>query len=87
LQRFRLEQEGGGETEFEMELPLDGSNSPNLIAKPRMKLTREARRPDSMDTPEIKNVIPPSASLTKNDLAILKRIPRSQHPPKPTPNT
>jgi regulator of protease activity HflC (stomatin/prohibitin superfamily) len=85
LQRFRLEQEGGGgETDIEMELPISSSSPPNLIAKPRMKLG-DTKHPGPAGPHEIKAVMPAFAGLTKNDLAILKRVPRSQRQPNPNP--
>jgi hypothetical protein len=78
VQRLRLEQDEHTEAQIELEVPLDGSDTPGVIAKPKINLMdTETRR--SHATPAAarqKQTSPGPQHLTKNDLAVLKRVPR-----------
>ncbi|MBN1993417.1 MAG: hypothetical protein JW953_12010 [Anaerolineae bacterium] len=65
VQRMLLEQEKGVEAEVEFEMSGDGSSWPNIITKP-MPQTQRQTAP-----------APTPRHLTKEDLAILKRVPPS----------
>ncbi len=78
VQRLLLEKEADTEAEVEFEMPGDGTEAPNVIAKPRTK--RRDKVADRQARPaEAEAGSPPPAPkrLTKGDLAVLKRVPRS----------
>lgn len=79
VQRLRLEQDDHTQAQVEMEVPMDGSDTPEVVAKPKIRLgDTENRRPAiaAKAIPEL----PAGTSdhLTKSDLAVLKRVPRPE---------
>ncbi|HXW01638.1 MAG TPA: hypothetical protein VEC93_24720, partial [Anaerolineae bacterium] len=81
VQRLRLEQDEHTQAQVEVEVPLDGADTAGIIAKPKVKLADTETR--SQAAPAAARREPASASpgpqhLTKNDLAVLKRVPRQQ---------
>lgn len=78
VQRLRLEQDERTDSQVELEVPMGGSEAPEVVAKPKIKLGEtETRRPAiaAKTAPE-----PPALKpdhLTKSDLTVLKRVPRS----------
>jgi hypothetical protein len=77
VQRLRLEQDERTDAQVELEVPMSGSDTPEVVAKPKIRLgNSETRRP----TTAAKAVSEPPAvrwdHLTKSDLAVLKRVPR-----------
>lgn len=79
VQRLLLEQEPGTEAEVEFEMPADGiTSAPNVITKPKKKPGHSTpRRQTASQEPEREPALPPSESLAKDDLAVLKRVPSS----------
>jgi hypothetical protein len=81
VQRLRLEQDEHTQAQVEVEVPLDGAETAGIIAKPKIKLGDTETK--SQAAPAAARREPASASpgpqhLTKNDLAVLKRVPRQQ---------
>lgn len=79
VQRLRLEQDERTDAQVELEVPMDGSDKPEVVAKPKIKLGEiETRRPAvaAKAAPEPPKVNPDH--LTKSDLAVLKRVPRAE---------
>lgn len=75
VQRLRLEQDDKTDAQVEFEIPMDGSESPGVTAKPKFKLQEpEAKRQPASARSEPAS---PSRRLSEEDLAILKRVPRS----------
>jgi hypothetical protein len=76
VQRLLLEQEPGLEAEVEYEMSEDGEG-PNIIARPKtgkrgVGAQRKPAHPEAGGEPRSR----PSRPLTKDDLAVLKRVPR-----------
>ncbi len=79
VQRLRLEQDDKTEAQVELEVPLDGSNEPNVVAKPKVKLQEMASKHQSgQSQSEPESVQPASPGLSKSDLTVLKHVPRSK---------
>lgn len=77
VQRLRLEQDERTDAQVELEVPMGGSDTPEVVAKPKIRLgDSETRRPAvaAKAVPELPAVKPDH--LTKSDLAVLKRVPR-----------
>ena len=79
FQRLRLEQDEHTQAQIEIEVPLDGSDTPGVIAKPKIKLMdtgtkNPARLIETRQAP----ALPGPQHLTKSDLAVLKRVPRKR---------
>ncbi len=75
VQRLRLEQDDKTDAQVEFEIPMDGSESPGVTAKPKFKLQgSEAKRQPASARSEPAS--PSSQPLSEEDLAVLKRVPR-----------
>jgi hypothetical protein len=78
VQRLLLEHDAGTESEVEFEMARDGEG-PNIITRPKSKKQDVAsqRQPVRRDTAEEPSSGPSQPlTLTKDDLAVLKRVPR-----------
>jgi hypothetical protein len=75
VQRLRLEQDDKTDAQVEFEVPMDGSETPVVIAKPKFKFqeTEAKRQPASVRSDQA----PSSPRLSEEDLTVLKRVPRS----------
>lgn len=75
MQRLRLEQDANTGAQVEMEVPMDGSDNPAVVAKPKIKLGERQAQPHrsaALSAPA------EAAGLSKSDLSVLKRVPRRQ---------
>lgn len=77
VQRLRLEQDDKTEAQVDIEMPMDGSNLPRILAKPKIKVPETEIKHRAVE-PQDSQVSPQLADthLTKSDLTVLKRIPR-----------
>jgi hypothetical protein len=79
MQRLRLEQDDKTDAQVELEVPIDGSETPNVIAKPKVKLGEREAKPQAIATRSTAPSAPaPATGLSKSDLSVLKRVPRSK---------
>lgn len=79
MQRLRLEQDDKTDAQVELEVPIDGSETPNVIAKPKVKLGEREAKPQAATPRSTAPSAPaPATGLSKSDLAVLKRVPRSK---------
>lgn len=79
VQRLRLEQDDKTQAQVELEVPVDGSETPSVIAKPKIKLGEREAKPQAAATRSAVPAAPVAATgLSKNDLAVLKRVPRNK---------
>ncbi|MCL4303958.1 MAG: hypothetical protein KJ077_50205 [Anaerolineae bacterium] len=77
VQRLRLEQDERTDTQVELEVPMGGSDTPEVVAKPKIRLgDSDTRRPAIAAKPVPQLPAARSDHLTKSDLAVLKRVPR-----------
>ncbi|MFN8456339.1 MAG: SPFH domain-containing protein [Anaerolineae bacterium] len=79
VQRLRLEQDDKTEAQVELEVPVDGSETPTVIAKPKIKLgEREAKVQVAATRSAAPSGPGTAAGLSKSDLSVLKRVPRNK---------
>lgn len=77
VQRLRLEQDERTDTQVELEVPMGGSDTPEVVAKPKIRLgDSDTRRPAIAAKPVPQLPAARSDHLTKSDLTVLKRVPR-----------
>jgi hypothetical protein len=78
VQRLRLEQDDKTEAQVELEVPLDGSEEPGVIAKPKVKFQEAtSRRQPGPSQSDRDSSQPAPRGLDKSDLTVLKRVPRN----------
>lgn len=83
VQRLRLEQDERTDAQVELEVPMSGGDSPEVVAKPKIRLAdSETRRPAAAAKAVPQAPAARSDHLTKSDLAVLKRVPRPDDPEK-----
>jgi hypothetical protein len=77
VQRLRLEQDERTEAQVELEVPMDGSDTPMVIAKPKVKFPETEIKQKTVETRNRQAPDQPAeVHLSKSDLAVLKQIPR-----------
>jgi hypothetical protein len=77
VQRLRLEQDERTDAHVELEVPMSGSDAPEVVAKPKIRLgDNESRRPATAVKAASEPPAAKSDHLTKSDLTVLKRVPR-----------
>jgi len=79
VQRLRLEQDEHTQAQVEIEVPLDGSDTAGVMAKPKIKFGNTETKSHAAPAKTRREPVSPGPRhLTKNDLAVLKRVPRKQ---------
>ncbi|MBI1878224.1 MAG: hypothetical protein HYR94_08365 [Chloroflexi bacterium] len=77
VQRLRLEQDERTEAQVELEVPMDGSDTPMVIAKPKVKFPETEIKQKTVEARKKQAPSQPAEShLSKSDLAVLKQVPR-----------